>query len=258
MVERFVLSNGTVSIANGSSTITGTSTTFNGRDLGAAEVWACPRAGVGTVGGVAATNALAFRIGLVAEVDPLRIYDNLSLPLVDPYYGPALVGVNYELRYGPAIANGATQAAVFERFLSFLQQSAGLIFNSADDVVTGLIPENSIYIDDVTRAIYQWRGGVLEVVSTIGAQWTPKGAYSGATTYALNDLVQSGNFIFISNAAGNLNHAPNTAPASTAYWTFVPLPTVQQVLDTLGIHQITVSTDFPSGGVNGDLWFRVA
>lgn len=259
MTERFVLNDGTISVANGAVTATGTGTLFSGRDLAAAELWATPRAGQGTVGGVAATNALGFRVGLIAEVDPRGVYPNLGpLPLVSPYYGPALVDVNYELRYGPAIANGATQASVFSRFTAFLERDAGIVFNSADDVTLGLIPNNSIYIDDVTRTINQWRGGVLEVVATVGAQWTPKGAYAGGTTYAKNDMVQSGNFIFVSNADANLGHAPNTAPGSTAYWTWVPLPTVQQVLDQLGIHSITVSTDFPSGGVNGDLWFKVS
>jgi hypothetical protein len=35
------------------------------------------------------------------------------------------------------------------------------------------------------------------------------------------------------------------------------LLSVQQVLDALGIHAITVSTEDPTGGQDGDLWFKV-
>jgi len=40
-------------------------------------------------------------------------------------------------------------------------------------------------------------------------------------------------------------------------FTSMALTTVQQVLDELGIHAITVSTEDPSGGQDGDLWFKV-
>ena len=47
-------------------------------------------------------------------------------------------------------------------------------------------------------------------------------------------------------------------PSSNAHWTYLPLPTVQQVLTELGVHRITISEDDPSGGVDGDIWFKVA
>jgi hypothetical protein len=246
MVERFVESRGTISVATNASLVTGSGTLFGGRDRGGAQIWAAP------------AGSAPVLVGIVAEVDPRGVYNNLQLPLVFPYKGAPLINVAFALLDGAAIANSATQSAIYARFAAFLEQNSGLTLNSADPVDFALVPNNSIFIDDVTRTIYQWRNGVLEVVTVISAMWTPRGAYAGGTTYAKNDLVQSGNYIFISNADANTGHAPNTAPASTAYWTFVPLPTVQQVLDQLGIHSITVSTTFPAGGVNGDLWFRVA
>jgi hypothetical protein len=246
MTERFVTTAGTISVATNASVALGTGTLFSGRDRAAAWLTAYP------------ADSAPVHVGVVAEVDPRGVYDNLQLPLVMPYKGTALVNVAFTLVDGAAIANGATQAAIYARFAAHIEQNMGLVGNMADAIDYALVPNNSLFVDDVTRTIYQWRNGVLEIVTVVATPWTPRGAWSGATTYALNDLVQSGNFIFVSNGAGNLNHAPNTAPASTAYWTYVPLPTVQQVLDTLGIHTITVSTAFPSGGQNGDLWFRVA
>jgi hypothetical protein len=246
MVQRFVESRGTISVATNASVVLGTGTLFGGRDRAGAQIWAAP------------AGSAPVLVGIVAEVAPEGVYNNLQLPTVFPYKGPPLVNVPFALLDGPAISNSTTQAAIYARFNAFFEQNHGLVGNLADGADRSLALNNTLYIDDVTRTLYLWRDGVLEVVTVISAMWTPRGAYAGGTTYAKNDLIQSGNYIFISNSDANTGHAPNTAPASTAYWTFVPLPTVQQVLDTLGIHQITVSTDFPSGGVNGDLWFRVA
>jgi hypothetical protein len=42
--------------------------------------------------------------------------------------------------------------------------------------------------------------------------YTPKGAWSSATTYAQGDEVTSGSSLYISLAAGNLNHTPSSSP----------------------------------------------
>lgn len=212
MVERFVSNAGTISIASGESTVTGVGTAFSGRDRAGAQVWAHPDDGA------------PIRVGTVAEVDPRGIYENLTLPLVTPYNGDDLDGVAYELLDGPAIANGATQAAIYSRFTSFLEQTMGLTGNTADTIDYALVPNNSLFVDAVTRAIYQWRNGVLETVSVVGTSFTPRGAYAGGTTYAKNDLVQDGGYVYVSNANGNVGNTPNTAPASSSYWTWLPLP----------------------------------
>ncbi len=89
----------------------------------------------------------------------------------------------------------------------------------------------------------------------------PKGAWSALTTYAASDLVYSGAKMFISRVDANLNHTPDsTTPGDTAYWMYVgPIVgvTVQNVLDELGVHKITISTLDPSGGVDNDIWFKV-
>lgn len=246
MVQRFVTSNGLISIATGASVVTGIGTTFAGKDRAGSEVVAIVAGGA------------AIRVGVVAEVEPEGVYSNLSLPIVSPYRGPPLVNVEYELTDGPAINDAATQAAILARFSGDISRNFGLVGNTADDLDYTLVHNNSLIVDEVTSTIYLWRDGVLSVVRVIGDQWKPKGLHSMVATYAINDMVQAGNFVFVSNINGNTGNAPNTAPASTAQWTCVPLPTVQQVLNELGIHKITVSTNFPAGGADGDLWFKVS
>jgi hypothetical protein len=246
MTERFAYTTGTISVVSGESIVSGTGTAWGGRDRAGSQIWAVP------------DNAAPIRVGTVAEVDPRGIYENLELPLVSPFNGETLTNVAYELIDGPAIANGATQAAVYARFNAFLEQNQGLVGNTADDIDWSLVQNNSLFVDAVTRTIYQWRNGVLEPVVTVGVIWKPRGNYSGVTTYAQNDMVQNGNYLFVSNANGNVGNALPTPPNSNANWTWYPLPTVQQVLDALGIHAITVSESNPSGGVDGDLWFKVA
>src|SRR5262245_39267019 len=99
MVERFVESSGTISIGTGDFTVVGEGTTFSGRDREGAKVIAFPAMGA------------PIYVGTVAAVDPRGVYENLELPLLHPYNGDPLSDVTYELVDGPAIANGATQAA---------------------------------------------------------------------------------------------------------------------------------------------------
>jgi len=211
-VQRFVAFAGTISIANGSSTVTGTGTAFGGRDREGAQVWAQP------------TGAAPYRIGTVAAIDPrypVGQYDNLSLPLLDPWNGTSVVNQPYELLDGLAIAIGTTQAAIYARFAAQLEQNAGLVLNSADSVDKSLVPNNSLFIDAVSRVIYQWRSGVLEPVYTVATVFNPRGAYDGTATYAQNDLVSIGGAAFVSNINGNTGNTPTTspAPASDANWT---------------------------------------
>lgn len=63
-----------------------------------------------------------------------------------------------------------------------------------------------------------------------GTVFLPRGAWSGATTYAIGDLVSKSNggdpYAFVSNQVGNLNHSPTfagTVGASDAWWTVVQL-----------------------------------
>ncbi len=63
-----------------------------------------------------------------------------------------------------------------------------------------------------------------------GTIFTPRGAWSGATTYAMGDLVSSISggepYAFVSNVDANLNHAPPFSGAigtSNSFWTVVGL-----------------------------------
>jgi hypothetical protein len=136
----------------------------------------------------------------------------------------------------------------------------GLVGNTADDVNFDLVQENSLFVDDVSRVICQWRDGVLNEVYSIGLSFLPRGAYDAGTTYARNDLVEYGGSIFVSNLDTNLGNTPGGSPfpSSDGNWTLVPMPGVSAVLTALGINSITISTSPPSGGVDGDLWLQVS
>lgn len=153
MVERFVYKTGTISVASNASTVTGTGTAWGGRDRAGSQILALPN-------GVAPVV-----VGIVAEAEPRGDYDDLSLPLVSPYKGAALTGVSYVILDGPAIANGATQAALYARFAAQLEQSMGLAGNNADDIDYSLVPNNTIIVDDETRTLRQWRNGVMEDIA---------------------------------------------------------------------------------------------
>lgn len=153
MAERFAYSTGTITVANGASTITGTGTAWGGRDRGGSRIVARP------------TGAARIDVGTVADVEPRGIYDDLSLPMVSPYEGPALTNVAYEIIDGPAIANGASQASTFSQFNNQLSQNAGLTYNDADSIDISLVPNNSLIVDDDTKRLQQWRNGVLEDVA---------------------------------------------------------------------------------------------
>jgi hypothetical protein len=101
MVERFVSSEGTISVAYGSSTVVGVGTLFSGRDREGAQVWVTPLTG--------SPYKPRFCVGTVAAVDPRGVYNDLSLPLLHPWYGEPVVNKPYELVDGPAIYSPATQ-----------------------------------------------------------------------------------------------------------------------------------------------------
>lgn len=91
---------------------------------------------------------------------------------------------------------------------------------------------------------------------------TPRGLYSAATTYEIGDMVKHGNYLFASRVDDNLNHTPDSVdpPGDTTEWMYLgPIAgtTVDDVLDELGVHSITISEDNPSGGIDGDLWIKV-
>jgi hypothetical protein len=211
MVERFVEFAGLISIGTGASIVTGSGTAFGGVDREGCQVWVQP------------AGAACFRIGTVAAVDPRGVYDDLSLPLLHPWNGAPVVDQPYELVDHPALANGVSQAAVYARFAAFLERNMGLIGNAADDVDYSLAANNSLFVDAVTRTIYQWRGGVLEPVFSVGLQFNPKGGWSNATTYAKNDMVVDAGRAFASNADNNLNHQPPSSSDGDAWWTRLPI-----------------------------------
>ena len=259
MVERFGYKVGIITVANGATTVFGTGSAWGGHDWEGSQIWTQPQADPG---------GAPVRVGTVAAIVPRGVYLDLQLPLLTAYQGTAITDSAYELIDGAAIANGATQAAIYARYAAHLASNMGLIGNTADDggYATGvlspdfaaLVPNNSIFLDSVTNTLYQLRGGVLEIVKVIGDQWVPKGAWVTTSSYDKSDLVQNGDSIFVSSVDSNLGNTPDDAtPASDAFWTWVPIASVNDVLAALGVNNITISTLAPSGGSDNDLWIRV-
>lgn len=77
--------------------------------------------------------------------------------------------------------------------------------------------------------------------------------------FARSQYVEDRGFLYISNIDDNTAEPQldGADPVSDANWTVLPLATVTQVLDALGVHAITISESDPSGGQDGDLWFKV-
>lgn len=253
MPERFVENTGTISVANGASTVVGTGTVFSGKDRAGAQLWVQPAA------------AAPYRVGTVAEVDPRGVYENLSLPLVSAWGGTAIVDQPFELIDSIALSTSASLVAVVARWVAQLEQNAGLVFNTDDDLVYDRIQNNSLVVDDVTRIIYQWRGGVLVPLRIVGVTFNPAGPWSALTEYETNDMVEHGGFLFISNDDANLNHEPDEdgTPTSDAYWTWFQAPTAASVaaeaLVLLGLNSLTISESAPVGtGTTGDLHIQVS
>lgn len=262
MAERFVYLTGTISVEQGASVVTGSGTAWGGRDWEGAQIWYQPPASPG---------AAPVRIGTVAAVTPVGEYEDTELPLVTAYGGETLEDVPYELLDGMAMANSARQTAVYARFAAHLDANAGLVYNTADDggYTTGelsedfaaLVGNNSLFVDSVSRLIYQYRNGTLTVIKVIADAWTPRGAWEVDTIYALNDLVEHYGYLFVSNEDDNEENEPDAlgspGPASDEHWTLIPLTSTTDVLAALGVNNITISTASPSGGQNNDLWFKV-
>jgi hypothetical protein len=202
-----------VSVASGGTVATFTDAALANHDWAGAQLWITPDA------------AAPYRVGTIAEVSPQGQYENLELPLFRPWPGAAISGAKFELVDGLAIAGGATQAGIYARFAAFLLHNMGLVGNNADTIDFALAPNNSLFVDGVTRTLYQWRNGVLNVVSVIGAPFTPKGPYSGSTPYALNDFVTNpaGTGAFISNHASNSGNALPSVGSSNSHWTVYPI-----------------------------------
>lgn len=122
----------------------------------------------------------------------------------------------------------------------------------------------------VTNLTYVEGDGLIADGESVAVEWNrkgnnadlgnPKGAYAGGTTYSYRDMVTDQSALWIYwNAAPGAGNAPPTLPTQTnSYWQLVGgMPTVDDVLDELGVHSITISTDDPTGGSEGDLWFKV-
>jgi hypothetical protein len=214
MAERFVDITGTVSVETGASIVTGIGTFWAGRDRAGGIIIGLP------------VNSSPVLIGVVAETEPRNNYSSNELPLVQPYNGMTLTGVPYILIDGLAIANSATLAGNLARFNAFLERNMGLVGNAADPVKQALLPNNTLIVDAVARALKQWRNGVYEPVSVVGISFTPRGTHSAVTSYSMNDLVMNaaGTGAFVSNHGGNLNNTPPAVGSSDTHWTYLPLP----------------------------------
>lgn len=202
-VQRFASNVGTISVNKNSSTVTGTGTLFGSRDREGAIVYAFP---LGT--GSPASAAVPVIVGVVAAVEPRGVYNHLSLPLLNVYRGANLVNVTYILVDGPAIANSATQAAILARYTAFLEEGAGLTFNTLDNPDYSLVPNNSLVVNPgqtsppIAARLYQLRSGVLQPIFD---ESFPKagGTFTGAAEFATPVSIPSATNTLIGSAASN-------------------------------------------------------
>jgi hypothetical protein len=231
---------GTISVENGSTTVSGAGVNWsdfaNGLDL--------------LIAG-----------GSVAVIDGVTGLDEITLKTA--WAGATLEGAPYQLLKLSPLRLITPSALLGDQVRGVLQKlsAAGVIYTVAgDEPDAGVGNDGDFAIKTSTLPWTLWLKGDGDWVQQ--SQWVPfrpLGAWSSATTYIVGDLVQHGDGNFVSNGAGNLNHEPviAPAPASDANWTLVPLPGVSDVLAALGITAVTISDQFPMGGVDGALWFKV-
>lgn len=176
-IPRVFLTGGTVSCVNGESEFTGTGTLFGGVDCEGADLWVFP------------DDAQHFHVGIVAPMEirfPADQYENLGpIPLEKAWRGTSVVDQPYILSLSPAMVQSSTVSAIQARFIAFLENNGGLVFDSIDltfptDYVD--LPNNSFIRDQATRTIKQWRNGVLETVFSVGLDSVPVGPWVGSPT----------------------------------------------------------------------------
>lgn len=141
---------GRVSIANGASTATFTGTALSGRDWTSAALWIFPAA------------AAPYFAGTVAALDDPDSYENLSLPLVYPWRGTAIVSEQFVLIGSVAQASGAAIAAQTAKFLASFQQGLGLVGDTRDEKDYTIAPSVTWEYKPDTHQIIQRRAGLEE------------------------------------------------------------------------------------------------
>lgn len=125
-------------------------------------------------------------------------------------------------------------------------------------LTTSNLVDQGIY-RKATGMTYVGGDGVLSIGEPIGLSWTGPGSgqafvsmggWSNVVTYAANNLVSYGGFLYASNVNGNLNHQPvaSPLPISNAYWTYIQLPSTGDFIDIALFAQGSYGS--------GDLLFR--
>lgn len=148
MAERFAYSTGTITVANGATSVTGIGTQWSNRDRAGSIVIAFPAA------------AAPVFVGVVAETDPRNNYSDTSLPLIKAFNGTTLTSQPYIVVDGLPIANSATLAQNLGRFNEFLEDNAGLVVDANDTFVFDELPNNTLIVDELTHEVSLWRNGV--------------------------------------------------------------------------------------------------
>ncbi len=122
---------------------------------------------------------------------------------------------------------------------------------------------NGDTIDDITLATNdrvlvksqttKSQNGVY-VVGAVPARATDFDTYdehAGTIVAVSEGTANAGKLYYGANSAGG------TLDTTSIEFVSIVFPTVESVLDELGVHNITISTSDPSGGQDGDLWFKV-
>lgn len=198
-----------------------------------------------------------FRRAIVGFVE--SVTDDTHIELQDDYEDEDLAAATYRSVRGYGWWSGAEQN---ETLIAFLTELGPLglagTSNGAPSASTGR--NNEIRFDRINRILYQkYAGSWLPIASTFNFD-----AFGDVTTspserdqydteaagFTFFSLTESGFYVL-------LEPEGVSTPASWSELVIFRGATVEEVLAELGVHNITISTDPPSGGENNDLWFQV-
>ncbi len=223
MIPRLIIDHGTISVENGSLIATGTGTAWSSiLDRGAFIF----------VGTEAKPALVASRRIRTTDLDPESeaagtfLADD-ELYFADEWHGSTAAGASYIA----VVFGGHAELSEDMASLMSVIGASGLVGPTTSGAPLNSVGRNNeIRFDTVSRVIYQRLSGVWTQISAL-IPFNFMGAYAAPTTYAAGDWVQSGSYNYVSNVAGNIGNTPNSAPASSAYWTYIPMPAAGNLFD---------------------------
>lgn len=222
---------GTATVANGGTTVVGTST-----------VW---------------TNTSARELDTFVHVASglsafIRSLTDATHLVIDAWPGTGLSGAAYRIEKTSPLRFVAGQAmADVSALIATLNGRTFYTVVGASPTADGLVASEGQYALKTNTSLWQlwlWTSGAWVLQgSPVGT--TYQGDYDSARAYAVSDLVTSAGTLYISKVQSNLNHTPASSPTQWG---------AAAAAGTNGTNGATWSsgTAVPSGGNDGDFYFR--